>query len=263
MLLSVVHSTRYRYATQVQRSTQYIRLTPWAGTQQRVIEWSVDLPAPCVTMRDAFDNLTHVLTLDRPHEELAMVARGRVEVADVDDGEPAGRVNPKVFLRATRLTEPDDDLRAFAEPMRGVVRNRPLIGLSDLMTAVLDRLPFRTGATAVDFTAAQSFAAGAGVAQDQRLRLLAEPRAGGEPRLGRGLAGHALGELRRHARAPGGRRLHQAGDRARLPRRLPGARRAAGGHRRGAGDEGPGERRPRAGIMAARPPRRPPGGPPT
>jgi transglutaminase-like putative cysteine protease len=181
MLLSVVHSTRYRYATQVQRSTQYIRLTPWAGTQQRVIEWSVDLPAPCVTMRDAFDNLTHVLTLDRPHEELAMVARGRVEVADVDDGEPAGRVNPKVFLRATRLTEPDDDLRAFAEPMRGVVRNRPLIGLSDLMTAVLDRLPFRTGATAVDFTAAQSFAAGAGVAQDHTHVFLACCRLLGVP----------------------------------------------------------------------------------
>jgi transglutaminase-like putative cysteine protease len=166
MLLSVVHSTRYRYATQVQRSTQYIRLTPCASPQQRVVEWSLELPAPCVTMRDAFDNLTHVLTLDRPHQEIHLVASGRVEVADVDDGEPAGRINPKVFLRSTRLTQSDDALRDFAEPMRALVRNRPLIGVSDLMNAVLDRLPYRPGVTAVDFSAAQAFAAGAGVAQD-------------------------------------------------------------------------------------------------
>ena len=29
MLLSVVHTTRYSYATEVSRSTQYIRLTPY------------------------------------------------------------------------------------------------------------------------------------------------------------------------------------------------------------------------------------------
>ena len=73
-------------------------------------------------MRDAFDNLTHVLTLDQPHEEIHLVARGTVEVADTDDGEPAGRINPKVFLRSTVLTEPDDAIRAFVEPMRAVVR---------------------------------------------------------------------------------------------------------------------------------------------
>jgi len=166
MRLSVVHSTRYRYAAEVSRSTQYIRLTPYQAAQQRIVDWSLELPSPCVSMRDAFDNITHVLTLDQPHEEIRLVARGTVEVADVDDGEPAGRINPKVFLRSTPLTVPDEAIGAFVEPMRGVVRSRPLIGVSDLMNAVLDRIAYRKGVTTADTTAAQAFAAGAGVCQD-------------------------------------------------------------------------------------------------
>jgi len=167
MLLSVHHCTRYHYEVEVSRSTQYIRLTPCAVPQQRVVRWRVELPAPCMTMRDAFDNYTHVLTLDRPHADIQLVASGSIEVPDVDDGEPAGRLNPKVFVRSTRLTAPDDALRAFVEPMRATVRARPLIGITDLASAVLDRLPYRKGLTTVETTAAQAYAIGAGVCQDQ------------------------------------------------------------------------------------------------
>ncbi|HQD82297.1 MAG TPA: transglutaminase family protein [Quisquiliibacterium sp.] len=173
MLLTVTHSTHYRYATPASRSTQYIRLTPSTSSQQRVLEWNVALPQPCANMRDAFDNVTHVLTLDRPHQEIRLVASGLVDVADVDDGEPAGRINPKVFLRSTRLTACDAALRAFAEPMRALVRTRPLIGVSDLMNAVLDRLPYRTGVTTADTTAAEAFAAGGGLSQDHTHVFLA------------------------------------------------------------------------------------------
>ena len=173
MLLSVTHSTHYRYATPASRSTQYIRLTPSNTSQQRVVDWKVELPEPGTTMRDAFDNLTHVLTLDRPHQEIRLVASGVVDVADVDDGEPAGRINPKVFLRSTRLTGCDASLQAFAEPMRALVRTRPLIGVSDLMNAVLDRLPYRSGLTAADTTAAEAFAAGGGLSQDHTHVFLA------------------------------------------------------------------------------------------
>jgi transglutaminase-like putative cysteine protease len=181
MLLSVVHTTRYTYSTEVARSTQYIRLTPYAGALQRTLEWAVELPAPAVTMRDAFDNLTHLLVIDRPHTEIGMVARGTVDVADVDDGEPAGRINPKVFLRSTRLTDADDGIRAFVESMRGVVRSRPLIAVSDLMNAVLDRMPERAGVTTAETTAEQAFAIGAGVAQDQTHVFIACCRALGVP----------------------------------------------------------------------------------
>jgi len=173
MLLSVWHSTVYRYATQVTRSTQYIRLSPAGGPRQRVVEWRVELPAASVTTTDAFDNLTHVLTLDVPHQEIRIVASGRVEVDDVDDGEPAGRINPRVFLRPTLLTETDDAIRGFLDPLRTLIRSRPLMGVTDLMHAMLDRMPYEKGHTSVDSTAAQSFAAGRGVCQDHAHVFLA------------------------------------------------------------------------------------------
>jgi len=166
MLLSVWHSTVYRYGMQVTRSTQYIRLSPAGGPRQRVIDWTVELPVVSVTTTDAFDNLTHVLTLDVPHEEIRILARGRVEVDEVDEGEPAGRINPRVFLRATPLTETDDAIRGFLDPLRALIRSRPLMGVTDLMHAMLDRMPYEKGHTSVDSTAAQSFAAGRGVCQD-------------------------------------------------------------------------------------------------
>lgn len=166
MRLSVMHATTYRYAEPVSRSTQYIRLTPSHSARQRTLRWDVQLPAPAVTMRDAFENFTHVLTLDRLHQEIHLIAGGEVEVEETDDGEPAGRIDPKVFLRSTRLTEPDDALRGFVDPMRAVIRSRPLIGTNDLMAAVLERMPYEKGHTGADFTAAQSFAKGRGVCQD-------------------------------------------------------------------------------------------------
>ena len=181
MLLSVVHTTRYSYATDVSHSTQYIRLTPYVCSQQRTVEWGVELPGPAVTLRDAFDNLTHLLTLDQPYRTATIVARGSVEAADVDDGEPAGRINPKVFLRSTKLTQADDAIRAFVDPMRSVVRARPLIGVSDLMNAVLDRMPERRGVTSAETTAAEAFAIGAGACQDQTHVFVAGCRELGVP----------------------------------------------------------------------------------
>jgi transglutaminase-like putative cysteine protease len=166
MLLTVVHTTSYRYAEPVTRSTQCVRLTPQAGPRQRIVAWDLRMPAPAVSLRDPFDNLTHMLTLDRPHQEITLVAAGSVEVEDQDQGEPAGRIDPMVFLRTTPLTEPDDALDAFVEPIRAQARTRPLIGVSDLAAAVLDRMPYEKGYTTAQSTAAQSFAAGRGVCQD-------------------------------------------------------------------------------------------------
>lgn len=181
MLLSVLHSTRYVYAEQARRSTQYIRLTPHPQSQQRTVHWDVRLPERAVTMNDAFGNVTHVLTLDKPHSEIHLVARGSVEVPDIDDGEPAGSVNPLVFLRTTPLSANDEAIDAFVEPMRATVRARPLIGLTDLMNAVAERVSRREGSTTSDTTAAEAFALGGGMSQDQAHVFIACCRTLGVP----------------------------------------------------------------------------------
>jgi transglutaminase-like putative cysteine protease len=167
MKLSVHHATTYRYAEPVARSTQYIRLTPVTNNRQRVLEWQLDLPTRSIELLDAFGNLTHLMTLSRSHDAISIVCTGTVEVPDMDDGEPADLVNPRVFLRATDLTEPDPAIIAFCEPMRKSVGTRPLIGTTDLMTALQQALPLKPGITDADTTAAQSFARHGGAAQDQ------------------------------------------------------------------------------------------------
>lgn len=181
MQLTVFHETTYRYAETPSRSTQYIRLTPYPGARQRVIDWAVDLPAPAVTMKDAFDNITHVLALDLPHTEIVLIARGRVDVDEVDDGEPAGRIDPRVFLRDTPLTRADDAIREFVAPMHRTVASRPLIGITDLMNAILDRMPYTPGVTDVHHTAADAFAGGMGVCQDHSHVFIACSRTLGLP----------------------------------------------------------------------------------
>lgn len=167
MKLSVHHATTYRYAEPVARSTQYIRMTPVTNNRQRVLEWQLDLPSRSIQFVDAFGNLTNLMTLARSHDSISIVATGTVEVPDVDDGEPADLVNPRVFLRATDLTELDDAIIAFCEPMRKGVGLRPLIGATDLMSAVQQALPLTPGITDVETTAAQAFARSGGAVQDQ------------------------------------------------------------------------------------------------
>jgi transglutaminase-like putative cysteine protease len=173
MLLTVTHSTSYKYAEPVARSTQYIRLSPATSSRQKVHRWDVKLPVDSVTMKDSFGNLTHLLTYDKPHDSVVIQARGQVEVSSVDEGEPAGSVNPMVFLRRTPLTQLDAAILAFVEPFRAMVKSRPLMGVTELMGAVLEKMPYTIGSTAVETTAAQAFALGKGVCQDHSHVFLA------------------------------------------------------------------------------------------
>lgn len=181
MLLSVIHSTTYRYAEPVQRSTQYIRLSPYPTARQKVVRWELDLPGSQVALRDAFDNITQVLTLDRPHDEITLVARGQVEVDDTDQGEAAGRINPQVFLRPTGLTDSNESMSEFIAPFRSIVVGRPYIAMNDLASAILEKLPHSAGHTQADFTATQAFAAQGALGQDHAHVFISCARSLGVP----------------------------------------------------------------------------------
>lgn len=167
MKLTIHHATHYRYAERVARSTQYIRLTPRDSARQRVIDWRVDLPSPAILLDDAFGNRTHLLTLSRAHDAIALVATGSVEIADVDDGEPADRLDPRIFLRTSELTEADEAVREFCEPMRRLVASRPVIGVSDLMAAIVERVSLLEGTSEGPVAAPEVLQNGSGKRQDR------------------------------------------------------------------------------------------------
>ncbi len=165
MKLVISHQTVYRYDARVAHSTQYLRLTPFDSPRQKVLGWQLGLPARATRGRDAYGNWLHTLTLDYPHNEIAIFASGTVETADTDEEEADG-LSPLLFLRATPLTRPSEAIRAFADGFALKVAQDRYAGLSDMMQALLDVMPYRSGQTDVATNAAEAFASGAGVCQD-------------------------------------------------------------------------------------------------
>ncbi|CAK9888154.1 MULTISPECIES: transglutaminase family protein [Pseudomonas] len=178
MRLTISHETAYHYEDQVRASIQYLRLTPHDSERQQVLSWQLDLPRPVRAQLDPFGNILHVLSLEEPHSDLVIAARGLVAIDESREAEHELQ-SPLPFLRFTRLTEADEALRSFASQQCRKRRDRS--ALIELMNALNQRMAYRPGSTAVDTSAAQAFAGGAGVCQDHTHAFLACARSLGVP----------------------------------------------------------------------------------
>jgi transglutaminase-like putative cysteine protease len=165
MRISIDHVTRYAYEHPVRYSTQYLRLVPPSDARQQVIDWTLETPAAPIELRDGYGNILHVLTIENPVTEIVIRSAGVVETsAKVDETLDERRLSPLVFLRPGALTRVDGPLIDFAEQFRR--RAATLTGLRALSDAVVARVPFQPGVTAVHSTAREAFDAGNGVCQD-------------------------------------------------------------------------------------------------
>ena len=189
MRLSISHETAYRYDDEVRASIQYLRLTPHDTERQHVLNWHLDLPRPVRAQVDPFGNILHVLTLDGPHSGIVISARGQVDIDETQEAEHEAQ-SPLPFLRFTRLTEPDEPIRAFAATQCGLAKDRT--ALIDLMHALNQHMAYTPGATALETSAAQAFAQGAAVCQDHSHAFIACARSLGVP--ARYVAGYLFSE---------------------------------------------------------------------
>jgi len=178
MKLSIRHDTTYRYTDEVCTSIQFLRLTPQDSARQRVLQWHLELPRLVRSQLDPYGNILHVMTMDEPHGALVLTAYGEVQIHQAVDMEPDDR-SPLPFLRTSRLTQADDALSAFAEEQCAGRRDRA--ALTALMDGLVARMPYSPGTTAVNSTAAEAFAGGAGVCQDHTHAFLACARSLGIP----------------------------------------------------------------------------------
>lgn len=137
MKLALRHETHYAYDAPVRSLTQYLRLVPRDTAHQKVLDWTLDAPGEPLRTRDGYGNVLHVLTLDKPIDELRVLAKGRVEtvsgVDEVSDFTDAP-LSPLLFLRATPRTRADAELAALAEGYRR--QTGGISGLRRLATAV-------------------------------------------------------------------------------------------------------------------------------
>jgi transglutaminase-like putative cysteine protease len=185
MFLKIDHRTHYRYDTPQRRIIQSLRLTPSDSEGQTVHSWSIkakgaQLGASFVD--GAGDKIT-TLTLSKPVTEIAIQVTGVVEVRDMA-GILRGHnesVHPCVYLRETKLTEPDDALRGLAVKLTKEKEALSLDLAHALANGTSKAIEYKPGSTNHDVTAAEALAQGAGVCQDHAHVLISVARICGFP----------------------------------------------------------------------------------
>ncbi len=180
MQLHIRHETRYRYDRPVKYSVQSLRLTPRRDPGQRALEWTISAPGRRFEQTDAHGNVAHLLTIEEPHREIAIVVRGVIETAGGEARQEDGPLSPLAYLAPTRLTSADADLRAFACASVGNLHH-PRARAEALSDAVFNAVRYAPGASGVHDAAAAVFKAGAGVCQDHAHVFLACAHALGIP----------------------------------------------------------------------------------
>lgn len=180
MHLHIRHETRYRYERPVKYSVQSLHLTPRRDLSQRALSWSIAAPGRRLEQIDAYGNIAHLLTIEEPHREISIVVRGVVETADTDARQDDGPLSPLAYLAPTKLTLPNEDIKAFASAALERVSD-PKQRVQALAEAVLGAVRYKTGASDVWDSAAVAFKSGEGVCQDHAHVFVACARAVGMP----------------------------------------------------------------------------------
>jgi transglutaminase-like putative cysteine protease len=192
--IRVTYATSYSYQADARSILQILRLTPRSHEAQQVLSWQVEADADVrlKSGEDAFGNITHILSTDRPLDGLTITVRGEVRTTDVAGvvARAVERLPAGVFLRETALTRPDAAIRALAERVAREAGEDPLSRLHGLMHALHEAVAFDPAATAVTATAAEAIAKGAGVCQDHAHLFVAAARAMGLP--ARYVSGHLV-----------------------------------------------------------------------
>ncbi|MCI4589566.1 transglutaminase family protein [Sphingobium sp. BYY-5] len=179
MKLLVRHQTIYRYAASAGRVAMRLKLMPVDTPAQRVLEWQVSVnDEPLTSFRpNSYGEREAIWIRHDQLDNATIVAEGLVETRESHGvvGHLQSRVDPRYFLRDTRLTRGSEGIAALARDLPE--GDGPLATLHALSAAVSDAVQYRAGVTTSDTTAAEAFALGAGVCQDHAQVFIAAARA--------------------------------------------------------------------------------------
>lgn len=182
MRLVIEHSTAWHDEAATGSATRLLRLTPRDTARQHVVVWDLALPCAATRGTDAYGNVQHVLTLDCPQKDVALTARGVVEI-DPDADEDDDGLNPLLFLRSTGHTQADAAIAMLSDDFRADdlgAGELTLPVVRALMVTIESAVKREAGAFA-GRTAAEALARRAGTCHDQVhvflscLRLLGVP----------------------------------------------------------------------------------------
>jgi len=168
MRLQVRHETRYQYEGDAFGASIRLRLLPITSPTQTVNDWCVTVNEEPVSsfVPNGLGVPEMVWRTAQRLSEVSIVAQGSVDT--FDNAGMVGSVNdcvdPRVFLRHSDFTAPNDAIRALAQSVRSP--DGDLATLHALCQAVHETLDYRPETTDSATTAADALALGAGVCQD-------------------------------------------------------------------------------------------------
>ncbi|MEN4917407.1 transglutaminase family protein [Achromobacter spanius] len=171
----ITHVTHYRYTAPVNYSIQTLRLTPRDDEHQRVLRWNIEAPGDLEKQVDAYGNITHTLTLNRPHSDIELRVTGQVLVAPLTRGvlgSEDSRLPVHAYCVQTPLTQSNDTIHAFVREVLpgGLSTSDDILALAG---AIHERVAYEPGTTDVTTAADQVLAMGHGVCQDHAHLFLA------------------------------------------------------------------------------------------
>lgn len=183
MQLTIVHDTVYRYGQAASMIIQALRMWPAPSAGQTIGSWRVNVDGRCLqpTCHDGFGNPVATHTIDRSVETLRLSVRGSVNTRDLHGvhGTHEESLPPMFYLSSTPLTESSEEIDELARATAG--KGTQLERLHRLNNGVRDRIDYLPYQTDAETTAAQAFAAKAGVCQDHAHVLIAAARSLGFP----------------------------------------------------------------------------------
>jgi len=179
MILSVTHETVYTFDRPMRGVLQSHRLTPSDCASQQVRDWhvSVDGAQTGAAFRDGAGDWTYTMAMREAVTEITIGVRGTVETTD-QSGVLRGHremVPPLAYLRDTRATAPDQQLRDLAAEALALVPDETdvLARAHALSGAVSGAITYKPGETDPATSAAEALSRGVGVCQDHAHALIA------------------------------------------------------------------------------------------
>ena len=142
-------------------------MTPKSGPTQNVLAWKthVEGAVPELFFEDQFENRTELVSTDGDHGNIRIVAEGDVETLDTSGvfGPHKAFTPLWLFERDTALTKPGKLVR---ELVKSIEPGDDLKRLHALMSAINEKVEYKTGTTDAATPAEQALEIGSGVCQD-------------------------------------------------------------------------------------------------
>ena len=190
MRVSVRHTTRLEYNTDVVESVMDARLGPRSDEDQRWGRFELRTSPVAAVRRyaDAFGNIAHLISVAAPHSYLEVVTIGEIETHLADPfALPRSTPTPLEpgeladYLMPSALIPNDPGLVALAEPHRPAAPKGAFETASALMHLVYGEFTYKPDVTTIATTVAELLATRTGVCQDLAHVLVGLCRASGIP----------------------------------------------------------------------------------